>query len=194
MRSSAVLCISLLTCLGCASTGPGNPNRTGQRPAPDTAPSGHVLRRGPLSLADRVAIYKAALRAAADQVFWPGTRIRLLLDPRAPVHDTAGAGTSELRFEATMALDSEVVRALALSGADEGICEPSASLGVCANSRRGLAAHLGPIVPEDSLHVRLRVFVNAVTAAEDRTWLLGSALRVIELRFVQRAGVWEIVP
>ena len=154
-------------------------------PGADTTPSARSQR--PLAFPDRVAIYAAALRAAAARTFGAGTGVRLLLFPQ-PFGRTLSA------FQDTTALDSALVRALAVSGAVEGVCEPQATTGRCANGLRGLAASLGRILPDDSARVTVWVFIGAVTAERDNTFLLGGRTGGLRVALVKRLGRWEVVP
>ena len=194
MASRAACCVGLFACVACASASVPNAGAPAQLSTVSRDTSDSVRPRSVLAVAERIAIYEVALRAAASQVFGPGVGPRLLLDPRPPIQDTTGTPNRDLVFEFTTPLDSAVVQALAASGAVEGTCWPGPRQGVCANDRRGLAAHLGPIVPKDPSHVSLKVFVNTVIATADRTWVTGGYLRVIELRLVRRNGLWEIAP
>ena len=154
-------------------------------PGADTTPSARSQR--PPTFPDRLAIYAAALRAAAARTFGAGTGVRLLLYPQP-------FGRKPSAFQDTTALDPALVRALARSGAVEGVCEPEATTGRCANGQRGLAASLGRILPDDSARVTVWVFTGAVTAERDNTLLLGGRTGGLRVALVKRLGRWEAVP
>ena len=189
--------IGCVVCLSSACASVNRPSGVSQLPpSPNHVPPA-VVPPSPLSDQDRVAIYTTVLRAAAGRLFGPGTGVRLLLDPRPAVDRLTPWTPDTLAYvsaELALPLDSALVRALSASGAIEGVCEPGATPGVCANGKRGIAAHLGVIVAPDSAHASVWVLLMAVTAAGDETWMPSRRRGALEVRLVRGQAGWQQAP